>query len=489
MESESEFRFHHANRKLVETLLELETCVRGNFGLNNGSNSTSSTSSNSNNNRDTTAIVNGVVGLCANNDRPLTRVLVLVLLNYIYDAYLRLVVCGRGYLVEELNFVGTLTFLWSLERAHRLNPRLISSADDVQTFSEQLDNLRRTWNIDILMPSSIAYLDSVVDSGRFATISSDADRSGTTRRRLLVNNKLLDRLKTYYNVEYESAILDHSTHYEDAYVPMYRFCDSGAVAMSLSRYIGNTMRNNVRSLYRYIAREINDPRSCPCVVLFNLFIRDHYRMYHSKSLRQSGFVHIRRSDGSPIKLSFMVIANNFPRVTNWFNLINNQLVKKTNKVQIQHLDTFVRLMSQLLKEERKKKRGSGTTTTTTTMTTTTTTTTLSVGNNSVGINSNNFTHGKRLVAPDEDDYEAATTTSSTKPPVKRTRTCRRDVVRPTLASMHESVSIQAILPRLFNSNYERCRHKRVERHYEQLRSNDENATLVRICLDCGKTVR
>lgn len=452
-------KFHPHDRVLVEVLVKLEMYVRANFELEEPR-------------RPPVDPVLQLLSTISNKsltaeDHKLRRVLVLVLLNYIYDAYLRLLVCGRGYLVEGIECVGTLSFLWSLERAHQLNPQLVSCSDNVQLFSEQLDNLRRTWNIDILMPASIAYLDSVLESGRFSPQEWYRRRSVEDS---VLSTRLLDQFKTFYNVAYESRVLDHSTHYEDAYVPMYRFCDSKSVTMSLSRYIGNTMRNNIRSLYRYISRQLNDDQACPCVVIFNLFIRDHYRMYHSKSLRQSGFVRVRRSDNSMAKLSFMVIANNFPRVTNWFNLVNNQLVKKTNKVHIQHLDTFVRLMSQLMKEEETKRFTVG-------------------GNKSVSVTPRSVTIAAKRTKRSSTIDESENGVSLNVVVKKKNRIIRKEFGRPSLAAMHESFPIEAILPRLFNANFERCQHKRVERQYEQLRSNDENATLIRVCLECGKRVR
>jgi DNA-directed RNA polymerase subunit M/transcription elongation factor TFIIS len=65
-------------------------------------------------------------------------------------------------------------------------------------------------------------------------------------------------------------------------------------------------------------------------------------------------------------------------------------------------------------------------------------------------------------------------------------TKKRFANRVTFSGLYSSTEDMRILANLFNTRYVSCKHERIERMYEQLRSNDESATLVRVCLDCGR---
>lgn len=543
-------RLDPANEKLIELLLRLECYVRRVFGLPLTSTETEFQS---------TLKLFSNSGY--NEQLTISR---LVFTNYLYDSYLRLLISGRSNLVQSFDHVGTLTFVWSLNRACRLDPSL-RQAVDVRQFSEKLDNLRRASNIDILMDDSIMFLERAFNdirnrSGDECTNDIDAvDRNDVDT---------LNRMKTFYDVELENRLFDHTDHYDEAFVPSYRFCDSRLLAFNMSRYIGHTMRENIRSLYRYISRLIDDPHACPCVVIFNLFIRDNYRMYHSKSLRQSSFVSVRRTNGDEIKLGYMIVTNNFPRVNSWFKSINNQLVKKSGKNCIQHLDTFVRLMVVLSGQYSNdvvpsQNRGGGLSL-------------LSSSNVQRRVGSDKWWRrksvkrlsGKRYVdngndggnetdkdsddfvdrnndrnnnsknnnfnicsnddnGDDDDDvnfknnkFDNNDINFNKKYNVKRRnkknisenckgnknmgklKTCRKKRCQPlrsqlqqqrlgtriTLSNLYRNVDDVYILSELCNTAYNSCKHLHVERTYEQLRSNDESATLIRLCLDCGKHV-
>lgn len=433
MDEDQPLRLDQSNGKLIELLLRLECYVRRVFGLPLTSNEFEFEST---------------LALFSNRSDKQLTISRLVLTNYLYDSYLRLLISGRSNLVQSLDHVGTLTFVWSLNRAFRLDPSLQRSVD-VRQFSEKLDNLRRASNIDILMNDSILFLERVLhgtsDDGVEPTTTAAVATDTDVERN---DAETLNRLKTFYDVELENRLFDHSDHYDEAFVPSYRFCDSRVSVFNMSRHIGHTMRENIRSLYRYISQLIDDSLACPCVVIFNLFIRDNYRMYHSKSLRQSSFVSVRRSNGDEVKLSYMIVTNNFPRVNSWFKSINNQLVKKSGKNCIQHLDTFVRLMVTLSGKEE----------------------TSSKSNSSLDVRRKRQPL-KRLRRQDGTRSQS-----------------QRVCARITLSNLYRNVDDVHILSELCNTAYNVCKHVHVERTYEQLRSNDESATLIRLCLDCGKRV-
>lgn len=474
----------------------------------------------------------------------------LVLINYMYDAYMRLLISERYDIVTDLECVGTLTMLWSIARAYKLDNSLAEVTDDVQKFSDKLDNLRRLSNIDILMHESIVFLErqrtlflspSPLLSSPITQPSLVHDQWNNSSF-LLSSGSLLDHMKTYYNVAHENQLFDHSSHYEDAFIPSYRFCDSRpSPVMNMSRHIGYTMRDNIRGLYRFIAEQIDDSSACPCVVIFNLFIRDNYRMYHSKSLRQSSCVSVVRSDGKCVKLSYMIITNNFPRVNSWFKSINNQLVKKTNKIHIQHLDTFVRMLAQLLNDQAKLTKTSTTAASSSSILSSSSTKGDDVNgcvNNRVnddcspltlssmirkkrklgvtvvaGVSTKDGNDGiemtdQRRKRKEHKEQQEQSEQSQLrrrrsggrvvkKRVVKRSPVARRHrkgngqqrktaLFRIAMSDLFNVPRLTDILPVMFNTQYQACEHRNVKRTYEQFRSNDENATLVRLCMNCGK---
>lgn len=505
-----------SNRRLIELLLRLECYVRRIFGL--------PVSSTQRELADTLDLLTDRTSVALNVQR-------LVLTNYLYDSYLRLLISGRHGFVQSLEYVGTLTFVWSLRRAFRLDPTLRRTTTDIRRFSEKLDDLRRASNIDILMDDSIAFLEAscrrrpTIDATSIDNDDDDIDYNNnsdakklvddeatmiattttaiattttTTTPKTINNVETLNRLKTFYDVVAESRLFDHSDHYEEAFVPSYRFCDSRLYSFNMSRYIGHTMRENIRGLYKYISELIGDSRACPCVVIFNLFIRDNYLMYHSKSLRQSSFVSVRVTDGREIKLGYMIVTNNFPRVNSWFKSINNQLVKKSGKISIQHLDTFVRLMVTLLNDSSSFSSSSLSSTSSSLLPTSSSSSSslplsFSLPLSSSSSSRNNLCRKKKITASTTRLGIAKVCSRGVRKPLRRRqqqqqRHQQRTCARVTLSTLYRSVDEVYILSDLCNTRYISCKHSRVERTYEQLRSNDESATLIRRCLDCGRIV-
>ena len=387
--------------------------------------------------------------------------------------------------------------------------------------------------------------------------------------------QLLTHLKTFYDVELDNRLFDHSSHYNDAFVPAYRFCNSKLSELNMSCHIGHTMRENIRSLYDYVSAFIDDAHACPCVVIFNLFIRDNYRMYHSKSLRQSSFVSIKKSDGSIVRLSYMIVTNLFPRIGSWFKSINNQLVKKTGKTHILHLDAFVRLLLQLLRASASRRDvaresiarqvdssssvnqnvdgvGGGKSKSVRRLSRTARTATADSWRRSVkarrgttvgvrrragrgldvglagracstavdecgevgevgdrkgkslatdrGCGTNRIDKSEliersgksgrndRRVGRTLSGGSLESTVGMTSGSTGTNGALRRRSFRLSLSHLYRVTNDVNILVDLFLTAYVSCKHERLKRTYEQLRSNDESATLVRLCLDCGHRV-
>lgn len=486
-----------------------------------------------------------------------------VFCNYIYDAYIRLVIAEKKRYVEQMENAGTLLFLWSIRRAAEMQPDLLRPGQDLATFSKLLNNLRRTSSLDILMIEALQFLDRAARHNRRSSsndrtvhgvgvdVGSDCDDS-------------LLSLKTRYDPQFESKFFDHSSHYEDAFVPSHRFCNARQSGMNMSRYVGYTMRENIRRLYEYVSEQLDD-QVCPCVVLFNFFIRDSYRMYFSKSLRQTSFVTVVKT-ATPsaldderkrcvVPISYMIMTNLFPKVGSWFKSINNQLVKKTGKVHIQHLDSFVRMLAQLRYQENEistlrpistVSEITPTLADSTTAVSATKVTQLASRNVIVSIGrgrSSALLRKRRRIAT---KITAGITDGSATAPSdnlsvsrvkKRKGSEKRDtdnnaadnggngagcngkfrrtknesavridpiatsvkssshvggtVMHPSgpsrvsLSSLYQATDDDALFADMFSTRFRACTHAHVVRTYEQMRANDESATLVRMCLDCG----
>lgn len=471
---EGRLSFNPSNVELVNILCRLETYLRRYFDL------------------PTDYSLDDMSNLSSS---PTEFIVQIVLVNYLYDAYVRLLISGNVSLVTDMHWPGTVSLVWALDRAYQLDPQLLRSSQSIVEFSARLDNLRRSANIDILTSGCLAILDEYkrlqqdhqprlpLEYRPPTELEEAAELSQVQQTRYPRYHhedepQMLTHLKTFYDVERENRLFDHSSHYNDAFVPAYRFCNSHLSELNMSCHIGHTMRENIRSLYDYISAFIGDPHACPCIVIFNLFIRDNYRMYHSKSLRQSSFVSIRKTDGTVVRLSYMIVTNLFPRIGSWFKSINNQLVKKTGKTHILHLDAFVRLLLQLMRSRR-----------------------------------NGMSHDKEDL-PDSDcavrrnvrlrnSWRRTKKTRRANPIVRKAATpsattvvettaattaLRRRSFRLSLSHLYQVTNDVNILVDLFLTAYVSCKHERLKRTYEQLRSNDESATLVRLCLDCGHRV-
>lgn len=463
--------FNPSNVELVNILCRLETYLRRYFDLPTD---------------------DSLDDMSSLSSSPTEFIVQIVLVNYLYDAYVRLLISGNVSLVTDMHWPGTVSLVWALDRACKLDPQLLRSSRSIVEFSARLDNLRRSANIDILTAGCLATLDeykrlqqvheprpcleyrSSSEREEADEVSSQVQQTRYPRYHHEDEPQMLTHLKTFYDVERENRLFDHSSHYNDAFVPAYRFCNSRLSELNMSCHIGHTMRENIRSLYDYISAFIGDSRACPCIVIFNLFIRDNYRMYHSKSLRQSSFVSIRKTDGTVVRLSYMIVTNLFPRIGSWFKSINNQLVKKTGKTHILHLDAFVRLLLQLMRSRR---------------------TDVARDEEDVADSDSVLRRNVRL----RNSWRRTKKVRRANPPARKavapsaagtaeTTALRRRSFRLSLSHLYQVTNDVNILVDLFLTAYVSCKHERLKRTYEQLRSNDESATLVRLCLDCGHRV-
>lgn len=365
------------------------------------------------------------------------------LLNYVYDIYVRLSVSGHAALVLNAADVATRTLEWTLSL---LDPATLT----IEAVAAQLDDLRKNSNIDV-------FADTCLDNvSKKVTILSH-----TPPEPEYVQTFML-QLQTLYRPDFEDDYVDHTSHRVKAYVPFFRFGDSTQSSTNMSSYIGNTMRSNVRNLYDYIDQLISStdsfvsPQSsplisspassavCPCVIIFNLFVRDNFRVFYSKSLRQTNFTQIDMSPLPMRKISYMLIANRFPKIDTWFNSINNQFIKKTGYSRILQTNSYMRILADKC-------------------------------------SSNSLISSTTTPAPllSASRRRAISTTSLA---IKKSR----DKV--TISKLFTGVSGARVLSHVYRTGYFKCRHAHVERQYIQKRSHDEQASLVLVCKDCHRVV-
>lgn len=438
-----------------------------------------------------------------------------VLVNYIYDCYIRFCLAEFSDLVEQYPWVGTTAFLWSLNLAERLDVSLNDRTRklDLSYLSFRLNELRRLTNFDVLSPQAISFLRECCEKyavacteryGENRAIGSSCAKNdnGVFRTDACVerDNNWLDVFKTRYDVRAENRLFDHSKHTEEAFVPFFRFCGREVTAMNMSRHIGQTMRENVRKLYRYIASIMNDESACPCVVIFNLFERDMCRMFHSKSLRQTSYVSVVKSNGEIVLVSYVLLTNTSPRVHSWFKSINNHVVKKTGTTNIFNIDSYVRLLLNVSRVERDtvdcvrsvSKRNSQSRQNRSFATTACATKNEANDNSSTAVATSTVAKKKRNIAPLKakrlDSRNSVGGRSFVSKRSLADSVAKKKNERRIISHFYPKVSCSDLTRTLFSSAYVTCKHLQIKRTYEQFRSNDESATLVRICLECNQRV-
>lgn len=336
----------------------------------------------------------------------------------------------------------------------------------------------------------------------------------------------LRNFRTLYRFRYDNQLHSHADHYQTAFVPFYRF----SRYKNFSQAVGNTMKKNIRLLYDHIYKILNNRDVCPCIILYNLFVRDTFRLFSLVSTQHYNYVRVYDDLTDTVRIvTYVELTNSYPQASQWFPNINNQYVKKYGGMYTwQKLQYNVQLM-------------------------------LSVDSPSMSINSSDATkiaerhsdkkldtsnqsirrakvkrrsaHGPdrrrkkrferltpRVVTDDHQQYtmdDASTTlkgkkvaksfnsmvTTATPPPTTTTMTTMTTTTTPATITtkrlrfdhlFQSSYSANKIdgghllLDRLFRSNYLDCKHPNVVRVYVQLRSGDESATLIVRCTICGK---
>lgn len=346
-------------------------------------------------------------------------------------------------------------------------------------------------------------------------------------QRPLVALKMLNLFQTLYRFRLDARLTDHSNHYDESFVPFFRFpYDTSSVPSnstttsrpftynrlnalsfaSMSRFVGGTMRKNIRLLYDYIWEILGSSESrefCPCVIIYNIFIRDYFRIFHSRSLSPTNYV-LLYDDFADVtdfkkirKISYVQLSNKFPRVSQWFRSINNQFVKKNGFSRIFKLSDYVELFETAL-----------------------------------DLSLDNFVNACTVVKNTEDSARAKSprrsqrrknangggrcrrrlSSSSSSSSLAPLSTCRpkktpvdgrKSVVKKIgiknfsvinalnnarrkigVCNMMRKIDCQAMLSELYRSGYKICPHAKTRRVYIQKRSHDESASAVIFCENC-----
>lgn len=300
-------------------------------------------------------------------------------------------------------------------------------------------------------------------------------------------------LRTLYRFRLDNQLQDHTGHYQQSFLPFYRFSRH----RNFSQAVGSTMKRNIRALYDYVRTVVPDPAVCPCIILFNLFIRDNFRLFSLLSMQHYNYVRVVDDwSGEETIVSYVELTNIFPQISQWFPNINGQYVKKHGPHSFQKLYAHVMLLVQQ-QHGRETPSGSG---------------------------ALSGVAGGTATAEDETETRrAGTGATAARVLASRSRSCRvergslaakqqRSIKQPTIqhppaaaaaVTHHRRLHLEqlfsprhrtgdeqqhtaSVLDQLFRSNYRECKHANVVRLYVQLRSADESATLIMRCLLCGK---
>lgn len=321
-------------------------------------------------------------------------------------------------------------------------------------------------------------------------VSEIQDSSSTSI--FLASIKMLNLFQSLYRFRLDLKMFDHSRHYDESFIPFFRFPfdsrrqhglaqatrqHSLLTFVSMTNFVGNTMRKNIRSLYDYIWTLLGDDETrevCPCVVIYNIFIRDYFRMFHSRSLSPTNFVlvyddHAASDDPCKFrKISYVQLSNRFPRVSQWFRSINNQFVKKNGFSRIFKLNDYIELFEVALD---------------------------SSINDFVSVCSSPVCDRANVVTTDKRSSASSRKIKRLSRVGSNSLSSRKDRVlgeigvgcvrkKTGLSGMMKKTRCNDMLSQLYRSGYKLCPHNRTKRLYIQKRSHDESASVVIFCEDC-----
>lgn len=275
-------------------------------------------------------------------------------------------------------------------------------------------------------------------------------------------------LRTLYRFRYDNRLEDHSEHYQQGFLPFYRFSRH----KNFSQAFGATMKRNVRRLYEFVREIVQNSDICPCIILYNLFIRDSFRLFSFVSMQHCNYVRVYDDEtGQQSIVSYVELSNKFPQIAKWFPTINSQYVKKYGPHSFQKLDVHVGLM--LAANRTTAVPGDNRDVVVQRQPSPRVVAAASVTEASGGSSKRR----KKLVR----FADTATTTTS------RISSKRKRIQLKQLFPEHTAASPSSlILDRLFRSNYRECKHSSVVRVYVQIRSGDESASMIVRCRMCGK---
>lgn len=332
--------------------------------------------------------------------------------------------------------------------------------------------------------------------------------------------------RTLYRFRYDNRLQDHSHHYQQAFIPFYRFSKH----KNFSQAVGNTMKRNIRLLYDYVRGLTGDLEVCPCIVLYNLFIRDNFRLFSLVSMQHFNYVRILDDRTKQQRvITYVELTNQFPQISQWFPSINNQYVKKYGPHTCRKLRYYVNLTCEgvlrnvsgggceaggegaayrvslfsnddefTIEAKRKKygTKGKGETSGTACGTDGEGGTRSKAASSTIAT-----TNAKRTTTANRKRKTAAANVITRKKGNANISAANGGVYKKirlehlfaktrkdSTASPRNDTSIcdTHILDKLFRSNYVDCKHPNLVRVYVQLRSGDESATLVVRCSACGK---
>jgi DNA-directed RNA polymerase subunit M/transcription elongation factor TFIIS len=348
-----------------------------------------------------------------------------------------------------------------------------------------------------------------------------------------MTDRQIKDFRTLYRFRIDNKLQNHANHYQQSFLPFYRFSRN----KNFSQAVGNTMKRNIRLLYDHVRKLVGNPDVCPCIVLYNLFIRDNFRLFSLVSMQHFNYVRLYDDQTNEEKIiSYVELTNVFPQISQWFPNINSQYVKKYGPHAFHKLRFYVSLMVSAADEEhtvsynrhgavrasndsRKtaciKAESSATGASTSNPIKESSSfdvfkkwrkskinkpTAVSQGSRVLKKQQRNYSGGKRVRLEQlflqcrgggTSDFTStihSSDPSTTSEPHSRDSNDRRVEhsagARPYGNSGNGNGAL--LLDKLFRSNYVDCKHTNVIRFYVQLRSGDESGTLILRCALCGK---
>lgn len=138
----------------------------------------------------------------------------------------------------------------------------------------------------------------------------------------------MESVRSVYRWSVDAAITDHRDHRRLAYVPFRRF-----VSQNFANRCGTVTKLKIQRVYDVISELLRNSEVCPCVIIYNLFVRDIYCVLNMRHNSQYNYVRVftgSNNESPTILVSYVEISDLMENTPRLFRTINSQRLRRTS---------------------------------------------------------------------------------------------------------------------------------------------------------------